>query len=259
MEEDAGANRLTTLGADESFAVVAVSDSVGPKTRADVPGAEATTQASEENAEDASSAVTVASPVTDAEDAGAGAANAPEPTDAAEAGLAAANSGASRLNRRWLVAIAAVLVALAGAAGTGGYLALRAHRDSQAITRADAAAVVAAKDCIAATQPPDAGALPASQQKLSECSTRGFGTQIVWYGAVMAEAYQAVSVRVQVPAMRAAVERNNDDGSIVVLVAFRSRVSQVGMADRENSYRLRVKMVNEDGQFKIAELDQVAK
>jgi len=224
-----------------------------------MPGTEAPTEASEANAEDAAKAVTVASPVTDAEDAGGGAANAPEPIDAAEAGLAAANSGASRLSRRWLVAIAAALVALAGAAGTGGYLALRAHRDSQAITRADAAAVVAAKDCVAATQPPDAAALPASQQKLSECSTRGFGAQIAWYGAVMVEAYQAVNVRVQVPAMRAAVERNNDDGSVVVLVAFRSTVSQVGMADRENTYRLRVKMVPEDGQFKIAELDQVAK
>ena len=58
------------------------------------------------------------------------------------------------------------------------------------------------------------------------------------------------------PTLRAAVERKNDDGSIVLLVAFRSTVSQVGMADRENSYRLRVKMVPEDGQFKIAELDQ---
>jgi Mce-associated membrane protein len=242
MEEDAGAG-LTPSAAADSPAVVAVSDSAGPKTGADVPDTEATTEATEANAEDA----------------GAGAANAPEPTDAARDGLAAASRGASRLSRKWLGAIAAALVLLAGGIGAGGYLALRAHRDSQAITRADAAAVVAAKDCVAATQPPDAAALPASQQKLSECSTRGFGAQIAWYGAIMAEAYQTVNVRVQVPAMRAAVERNNDDGSIVVLVALRSTVSQVGMADRENSYRLRVKMVPEDGQFKIAELDQVAK
>ena len=224
-----------------------------------MPDTEAPTEGSEPNAEDASRAVTVASPVTDAEDAGAGAANAPEPTDAAEAGLAAANSGASRLSTRWLCAIAAALMLAAGGVGAGGYLALRAHRHSQAIARANAAAVVAAKDCVVATQPPDAAALPASKQKLSECSTRGFGAQIVWYGAVLAEAYQAVNVRVQVPALHAAVERDNDDGSIVVLVAFRSTVSQVGMAERENNYRLRVKMVPEDGQFKIAELDQVAK
>ena len=254
MEEDAGAHRLTPPGADSS-AAVAVLDSTGTKTGADVADTEATTEATEAHTEDAGAAVTVASAVRDAEDAGAGAANAPEPTDAAEA----ASSGASRLSRRWLVAIAAALVLLAGGTGAGGYLALRAHRASQAITRANAAAVVAAKDCVAATQPTDAAALPASQQKLSECSTRGFGAQIAWYGAVMVEAYQAVNVRVQVPAMRAAVERNNDDGSVVVLVAFRSTVSQVGMADRENTYRLRVKMVPEDGQFKIAELDQVTK
>ncbi|MGO8770066.1 Mce protein [Mycobacterium sp.] len=243
MEEDAGPNRLTPPGAADSPAVVAVCDPAGPKTGADMPGTEAPTEASEANAEDA----------------GAGAPNAPEPTDAAGPGVAAANSGPSRLSRRWLVAIAAALVLLAGGIGAGGYLALRAHRDSQAITRADAAAVVAAKDCVAATQPTDAAALPASQQKLSECSTRAFGAQIAWYSAIMAEAFQAVNVRAQVPAMRAAVERNNDDGSIVVLVAFRTTVSQVGMADRENSYRLRVKMVPVDGQFKIAELDQVAK
>ena len=242
MEEDAGANRLTRSGAADSSAVVAVSDSAGPKTRADVPGTEATTEATEPNAEDAA----------------AGEANAPEPTDAAGPGLAAASSGASRLSSKWLGAIAAALVLLAGGIGAAGYLALRAHRDSQAITRANAAAVVAAKDCVAATQPPDAAALPASQQKLNECSTGDFGTQALWYGAIMAEAYQAVNVHVQVPEIHAALERDNDDGSIVALVAFRATVSQVGMADRENSYRLRVKMVPENGQFKIAQLDQVA-
>jgi Mce-associated membrane protein len=255
MEEDAGANRLTPHGAADSSAAVALLDSTGPNTGADVPGTEATTEATEANAEDDQRAVTVASPVTDAEDAGAVAENAPERTDAAEA----ARTGVSRLSRRWLGAMAAVLVLLTGATGAGGYLALRAHRASQAIIRADAAAVVAAKDCVAATQPTDAAAVPASEKKLSECSTRAFGAQIAWYGAILAEAYQTMNVRVEVPDMRAAVERNKDDGSIVVLVAFRAIVSQVGMADRENSYRLRVKGVPEDGQFKVAELDQVTK
>jgi Mce-associated membrane protein len=243
MEEDAGANRLTPPETADSPAVAAVADPAGLKTGADVPDTAATTEAAEANAEDA----------------GAVAANAPEPTDAAGPGLAAANSRASRLSRRWLGVIAVVLVLLAGATGAGGYLALRAHRASQTIIRANAAAVVAAKDCVAATQPTDAAALPASQQKLSECSTRGFGAQIAWYSAILAEAYQTINVRAQVPDMRAAVERNNDDGSILVLVAFRTKVSQVGMADRENSYRLQVKMVPEDAQFKIAELDQVTK
>src|SRR5271169_5644470 len=257
MEEDAGANGLSPPGAAGSSAVVAVLDSAGPKACADVSGSGATPRAGEANVEDASTAVDVAAAVTAVEDGGAGVADASAPADATEEAVTGAHR-ASRLSARWLCAIAVALVLLAGGTGVGGYLAMRAHRDTQATTRANAAAVVAAKDCVAATQP-DAAALPASQQKLSECSTRGFGAQIAWYGAVLAEAYQAVDVRVQVPDMQGAVERDNDDGSIVVLLAFRTKVSQVGMVDRENSYRLRVKMVPEDGQFKVAELDQVVK
>jgi len=179
--------------------------------------------------------------------------------DAAAAGPATADRGASRLSRRWLGAIAAALTLLAAGNGASTYFALRAHRDSQTIARANAAAIAAAKDCVAATQPPDAAALPASQRKLNECATGDFAAQIVWYSAILTEAYQAIDVRVQVPEMHAAVERTNNDGSIVALVAFRAKVSQPGMADRENSYRVRVKMVPEGGQFKVAELDQVAK
>jgi Mce-associated membrane protein len=179
--------------------------------------------------------------------------------DAAAAGPATAHRGASRRSRRWLGVIAAALTLLAAGNGVGAYFALRAHRDSQAIARADDAAIAAATDCVAATQPPDAAALPASQRKLNDCATGDFGTQIVWYSAILSEAYQAINVHVQVPDMHAAVERNNDDGSIVALVAFRAVVSQAGMADRENGYRVRVKMVPENGQFKVAELDQVAK
>jgi Mce-associated membrane protein len=184
-----------------------------------------------------------------------------EPVDepSGAAAEAATGTGASRVSRRWPIAIAGVLLLLAGGAGAGGYLAMQAHRKSEAITAANDAALAAAKDCVAATQPPNAAALPAAQQKLSECSTGNFGEQAVWYGEVLAEAYQAVDVRVQVPEMHAAVERDNEDGSITALVVFRATVSQTGMADRENSYRVRVKMVPENGQFKVAELDQVAK
>lgn len=180
-------------------------------------------------------------------------------SDTQEEALTTTEGAGSRRARRWLAAIAVVLLLLAGVTATGGYLAKRAHGDSQALLRANEAAVAAAKDCVAATQPPDAAALPASQRKLTECATGDFGAQIVWYGAVLTEAYQAIDVRVQVPEMHTAVERNNDDGSVVALVAFRAIVSQLGMADRENSYRVRVKMVREGGQFKVAELDQVAK
>ncbi|AEV73547.1 hypothetical protein MycrhN_3005 [Mycolicibacterium rhodesiae NBB3] len=165
----------------------------------------------------------------------------------------------SRQNRTWMITIAAALTVLAGGSAAGGYLALKAHQESEAVDRANAAAIAAAKDCIAATQPPDASALPGAQQKLAQCSTGDFGAQAAWYGAVMTQAYQAVDVRVQLPEIHAAIERNNDDGSIVALVTFRATVSQTGMADRQNSYRVRVKMVAEGGQFKVAELDQVAK
>lgn len=174
-------------------------------------------------------------------------------------GAAAPAAAGSPVSRRWPIAIAAVLLLLAGCACAVGYLATQAHRKSEAITAATDAALIAAKDCVVATQPPNAAALPASRQKLGECSTGDFGEQAVWYGEVLTEAYRAVDVRVRVPAMHAAVERYNDDGSIVALVVFRATVSQTGMVDRENSYRVRVTMVPDNGQFKVAELDQVAK
>ncbi|WP_235683738.1 Mce protein [Mycolicibacterium fluoranthenivorans] len=164
-----------------------------------------------------------------------------------------------RQHRKWVIVVAAALIVLSLGTGFGGYQAVHAHRANEALERANATAVAAAKDCVAATQPPDAAALPAAQRKLIECSTGNFGAQAAWYGAVLTQAYQAVDVRVQVPEMHAAVESNNDDGSIVALLAFRAKVSQPGLADRENSYRVRVKMVPEGGQFKVAELDQVAK
>jgi hypothetical protein len=55
--------------------------------------------------------------------------------------------------------ICAALLALAAGAGVGGYLALRSHDDSEAIARTDAAALQAAKDCVAATNAPDTTAM----------------------------------------------------------------------------------------------------
>jgi Mce-associated membrane protein len=222
MEADAGADQLTVPHAPDSPAVVACGDAAGPNTAAEVPDSQ---------------------PITDSR----------------EQGGRGAPRGGSRLNTRWQGAIVAALLLLAGGVATGGYFALRAHQENQEITRANAAAVAAAKECVAATQPSDGAALAPSQRKLSQCSTRGFGAQIAWYGEVLAEAYQTANVRVAVPDMRAAVEHDNADGSVVVLVAFRTTVSQAGTAERENTYRLRVTMVPEDGQFKVAELDQVGK
>lgn len=183
----------------------------------------------------------------------------PEDQSAASATEVETGSSASRVTRRWPIVIAVVLVLLAGGAAVGGYLAIQAHQTTAATDGAHDAALAAAKDCVAATQPASAAAIPAAQHKLSECSTGNFGDQSTWYGEVLAQAYQAVDVRVQLPEMYAAVERDNQDGSIDALVVFRATVSQTGMADRENSYRVRVKMVPDHGQFKVAELDQVAK
>ena len=147
---------------------------------------------------------------------------------------------------------------LTGGIGAVGYDAIRTHWSSQSAADADTAAVAAAKECVAATQPADASALPAIQSKLDECATGDFQSQINWYSAVLGEAYQAVNLHVHLPEMDAAVEHANADGSIVALVAFRASISQDGMADRENSYRIRVTMVPDNGRFKIARLDQVA-
>ena len=163
------------------------------------------------------------------------------------------------LSPRWLGAIAVGLTLLAGGMGVGCYLVTNTHRHSQALAGAEAAAIAVAQDCVAATQPPDLAGLPASQRKLSECTTGDFANQTAWYGEILSEAYQAVNVRVRVPEIHAAVERDNEDGSIIALVAFRATVSQAGMADRDNSYRMRVRLVPENGQFKISQLDQVAK
>ena len=114
-----------------------------------------------------------------------------------------------------------------------------------------------AKDCVAATQAPDTAAMTASQSKIIECSTGDFGVQANLYSGVLVEAYQAANVQVQVSDMRAAVERHNDDGSVDVLVAVRTKVTNSEAADQEQGYRLRVTMAPDDGTYKIAKLDQV--
>jgi Mce-associated membrane protein len=75
---------------------------------------------------------------------------------------------------------------------------------------------------------------------------------------MLVQAYQAANIHVQVSDVRAAVERNNNDGSVDVLVAMRIKVSS-DKADNETGYRLRVKMATAEGQYKISKLDQVTK
>jgi Mce-associated membrane protein len=163
----------------------------------------------------------------------------------------------SRLGVGSVAGICAALVVLAAGAGVGGYLALRSHDDSEAIARADAAAMAAAKDCVAATNAPDTTAMAAAQSKIIECSTGDFGAQASLYSSVLVEAYQAANAKVAVSDMRAAVERHYDDGSVDVLVAVRVKVTNSESADQEQGYRLRVKMASDEGKYKIARLDQV--
>jgi Mce-associated membrane protein len=180
----------------------------------------------------------------------------PEPAEEADE-CAGDGRRPSRLGVGWVAGICAGLVVLAAGAAVGGYLSLRSHADSEAIGRADAAALQAAKDCVAATQAPDTGAMIAAQSKIIECATGDWGVQAPLYGSVVAEAYQAGNVKVQVSDMRAAVERHNGDGSVDVLVAVRTKVTNSETADVEQGYRLRVQMVPDAGVYKIARLDQV--
>ena len=66
---------------------------------------------------------------------------------------------------------------------------------------------------MSATQAPDTSAMPASEQKIIDCGTGAFRTQAMLYTSMLVQAYQAANVHVQVSDVRAAVERNNDDGS----------------------------------------------
>ncbi len=169
-----------------------------------------------------------------------------------------AERGPSRLRSGWLAGIAAAFLLIAAAVGFGGYLAVRYHQESQAIARNDAAALKAAMDCVVATQAPDTNAMIASEQKIVDCGTDAFRSQALLYTSTLVQAYQAANVHVQVSDVRAAVERNNDDGSVDVLVALRVKVSG-DQTQNETGYRLRAKMAHADGQYKISKLDQVTK
>jgi Mce-associated membrane protein len=169
-------------------------------------------------------------------------------------------AAASRLGGRgWLVSICVLLLLLTAGSATAGALALRSHQKAAAAARADVLALAAAKDCVTATQAPDATVMSESQRKIIDCSTGDFGAQAALYSGLLVDAYQAANVQVQVSDMRAAVERHNSDGSIDVLVAVRVKVSNTQAADQEQGYRLRVRMAQDGGVYKIAKLDQVSK
>lgn len=231
MEGDAGSGRLTPPPGDEAERREA--EELAPQTPPPTSDDEAESTEAQES-------------VTSATD---------EPV-----ATAVAEPRPSRLaSRGWLVGVSAVLLIAAAGLATGGYFALKSHQSSAATARAEQAAVAAAMDCVTATQAPDAGAMEASQRKIIECATGGFGAQATLYSGLLVDAYQAAKVQVQVSNMRAAVERHNDDGSMDVLVALRVKVSNTEAQGQEQGYRLRVKMMPDNGTYKIADLAQVSK
>lgn len=255
MEGDAGASRLNPppMSMINRLRRRPPKDPQESGDAADQASAEATTEESP-----AAEPETVVAPA--AEEAGAETEVAPKAEAEAEEETAdvSVERGPSRVTGRWRVGIAVLLVLLAGAAGAGGYFALRFHQQSLVIARDDAAAVKAAIDCVSATQAPDSTAMLASEQKIIDCGTDAFRTQAILYTSMLIQAYQASNVHVEVADVRAAVERNNPDGSIDVLVAMRVKVSG-DQAQNETGYRLRVKMAHAEGAYRIAKLDQVTK
>ena len=259
MEGDAGAGRLTPHDTDDSSSEATAEDSASEVKAEDSAESEDGIDPSS-TAEVETDQTSTAEHVADDEITESDAEDSTASEDAEDAGEAQDDAGIpSRLGRGWLIGIAAALVLLAGGIGAGGYLALRSHQDSQALARRDAAAMEAAKNCVAATQAPDTNAMAASAQKMIECGTGAYRSQAILYSSLLVEAYQAANAHVQVSDLRAAVERNNPDGSVDVLVPLRVRVSNSESQNQEAGYRLRVTMMSDEGQYRIAKLDQVAK
>jgi len=274
MEGDAGASRLnpndtddssssevtaedsaeSEVGTEQTSTEVTAEDSAESEVGTEQTSTEVTAEDSAESevADDSAESEVAADDSSESEavtEATAG--DATEPADD--------GGNPSRLGRSWLVAITAALIALTAGVGAGGYLALRYGWDSQATAHRDDAATQAAKDCVSATQAPDTTAMAASAQKIIDCGTGAFRSQAILYSSLLVEAYQAANAQVRVSDLRAAVERNNNDGSIDVLVPLRVKVSNSESQNQEAGYRLRVTMVADDGKYRIAKLDQVAK
>jgi Mce-associated membrane protein len=233
MEGDAGASRLNPTDADDALSTKA-EDSAESDAGAEKTNPEVTAEDSAESEDGAE---------PDAE------------PDAAETDV---ERRPSRVGRGWLAGVAAALVLFAAGIGFGGYLLIRAQHESLDVARNNAAAIKAAIDCVSATQAPDTSAMVASEQKIIDCGTDEFRSQALLYTSMLVQAYQASNVHVQVSDSRAAVERDNDDGSVVILVALRIKVAN-DQSQNETGYRLRVRMSPVEGQYKISRLDQVTK
>jgi Mce-associated membrane protein len=205
--------------------------------------------------EDQQTADTSAQEAQDAEDMAADA----NPEESTDSVAIDAEPAPSRLGRRQQAGICVLLLLLAAGLVAAGFVGLRDHAASQQLARDNVEALEAAKACVLATQVPDSGDVSLSQEKMLNCATGEFRTQASLYAQILPPAYQAAKVHVELTEMGAAVERNNPDGSVDILVAFRIKVDNVEAKGREVGYRLRVQMVRDDGQYRIGRLDQVAK
>ncbi|WP_142280218.1 Mce protein [Mycobacterium paraense] len=268
MEGDAGAGRLNPPPMPRFRRLRRPSQRSSPKIHQEPAAAaeETTLEVTAEDSTESEDGTVRTSPEATAEEPEAAEAeatapaaiDAPEPQGEATAAAADVERRPSRMGRWWLSGIAAALVLLAAGLGAGGYFALRYHHQSQVIARNDAAALKAAVDCVSATQAPDTNAMVQSEQKIIECGTDAYRSQALLYTNMIVQAYQAANVHVQVSDARAAVERNNDDGTVDVLVAMRVKVSS-DQSQKETGYRLRVRMAFAEGQYRISKLDQVTK
>ena len=155
------------------------------------------------------------------------------------------------------VAVAVILAGLLVAAGGG--VALWFGARSAAATRSEAAALAAAKECVAATQAPDTKAMTVSATKIIDCTTGDFGTQAKIFSSMLVDAYKTANAQLEVTDIRAAVERHDADGSMDILVAMRVKLSNIVQQGQEHGYRLRARMQYEDGSYKISRLDQVSR
>jgi Mce-associated membrane protein len=167
-------------------------------------------------------------------------------------------SAPSRLGRRQQLGICVLLLLAAAGLVAAGFMGLREHAAGQQLARDNAEALEAAKTCVLATQVPDPGDVALSQQKMLNCAAGEFRTQATLFAQILPPAYQAAKVHVELTEMGAAIERNNPDGTVDVLVAFRVKADNIEAKGREVGYRLRAQMVREDGQYRISKLDQVA-
>lgn len=175
------------------------------------------------------------------------------------ADAATGEPAASRLGRRQQAGICVLLLLLALGLVAAGVIGLRDHAASRVLARENAEAVAAAKECVLANQAPDITDLATAQQKILNCAAGELRTRIALEAEIIVHAFQAAKVHTELTEMGAAVERNNPDGSVDVLVAFRIRADNVEAKGKEVGYRLRVQMVRDEGQYRMAKIDQVAR